>query len=248
MPRYFIRSTLFLIATVLSTFHDKSRAFVVNGKRGWTIHLAGSLGNNESVWKAEGERIIMEAATKVGALPEQVDIQWKPGRIIVTLSGEVKLNAIDEDEGVEIEYDGDIDQNEISSFEEEFDLGNDDLSEDEGSSNIVTIARAINFALGEEGEDSIGYSIAEHHEIEVTTPGNSEELQGIMFESYKGFDVIVEELDKKDIGKIKILECKFVERTDDKTIVNVKGRLRKIKNEFVKSIRLPKAKKEKGVR
>lgn len=248
MPRYFQRSALFLVATLLSARNDESRAFVVNVKRGWHMHLAGSLGNNESVWKAEGERIIMEAAIKEGALPEQIDIQWKPGRIIVTISGEVKLNAIDEDEDVEVEYDEDIDENEISSFEEEFDLGNDDTSVDKGSPDIVTIARAINLALGEGGEDSIGYSIAEHHEIEVTSPGNAEELQGIMFESYKGFDVIVEELDKKDSGKIKVLECKFVERTDDKTIVNVKGRLRKIKNEFVKSIRLPKAKKEKGGR
>jgi hypothetical protein len=248
MHRYFQRTTLLLIAILLSNCHEQSRAFVVTAKRGWPLHLAGSLGNNESVWKAEGERIIIDAATKAGALPEQIDIQWKPGRIIITLSGEVKLNAIDDDDDVEIEYEDDIDENELSSFEEEFDLGNDDPSVDEGSPDIVTIARAINLALGEGGEDSIGYSIAEHHEIEVTSPGNAEELQGIMFESYKGFDVILEEFDKKDSEKFKILECKFVERTDDKTIINVKGRLRKIKNELVKSIRLPKAKKEKGAR
>lgn len=251
MSGYWYRKRVCLfILTTLCFLYDSCGAFVVDVRRAWKVELLGSLGNNEIAWKAEGERIITEAAIKAGAHPEQITIQWKPGRIIVTVAGDVKMNAKEDDEGVVVEYDGNIDEDEISAFEEEFDIKSveDDSIDIDGSPDIVSIARSINDALGKDGEESIGYSIAEHHEIEVTTPGNPEELQGIMFDSYRGFDVILEELDQKDSSKFKIVECKFVERTEEKTVVNVKGRLRKIKNELVKSIRLPKAKKEKGMR
>ena len=102
--------------------------------------------------------------------------------------------------------------------------------------------------MGEEGEGSMGYNIAVHHEIEVTTPGASDELEGIMFEAYKGFTVTVETLDPKKKDKVKIIEGNLVERTDDFTILNVKGRRRKLKNQIVLSVKLPKAKREKGVK
>ena len=72
-------------------------------------------------------------------------------------------------------------------------------------------------------------------------------MSGIMFESYRGFSVFVEVIDpKKD--KVQIMEGKLVERNEKQTIVNVKGRVRKLKNELVLSVKLPKAKREKGAK
>ena len=57
-----------------------------------------------------------------------------------------------------------------------------------------------------------------------------------MFESYKDFNVFVE-TDPKSDGKVNIVvQGKLVERNEKQTIVNVKGRLRKIKNELVLSV------------
>jgi len=120
-----------------------------------------------------------------------------------------------------------------------------DLPEEDEGANVVSIARKINAAFSEEGEESVGFRIAVHHSVEVTTPGASDEMYGIMFESYKGFDVIVETVDAKN-NKKKIIEGKLVERNEDTTVINQKGRMRKLKNYNVMSVKLPKAKKEKG--
>ena len=99
-----------------------------------------------------------------------------------------------------------------------------------------------------------------------------------MFEVYKGFDVIVDywevpkkkkkkksgKADKEEIVQAeaeqeeesepkrtqKIIEGKLVGRDYDKdvTMINVKGRIVKIKNEMIESVMLPKAKREKGVK
>jgi len=114
----------------------------------------------------------------------------------------------------------------------------------EGAVDVTTLARAINSALDDDG---VGLAIAEAHEIEVTTPGASDELSGIMWEAYKGFDVIAQHKDpKKD--KIKTIEGRLVERNDEFTVLNIKGRMKKLKNQDVISVKLPKAKIEKGVR
>jgi len=212
----------------------------------------------EDVWKSEGERIIKSAAMDCGAKEEDIDIQWKSGRVEIKISGVTYIQAKEDDEDeddVGIVYDDDIDEEAIKEFSEEFgeaDEETEDEDEDEDArptfgSDIVSIGRAINYALGEEGEGSLGYNIAVHHEIEVSTPGASDELQGIMFESYKGFAVIVSLMDPKK-NKAKNYEGKLIQRTDTHTIVNVKGRQRKMKNELVLSVKLPKAKREKGVR
>lgn len=114
-----------------------------------------------------------------------------------------------------------------------------------GAVDITTLARAINSALDDDG---IGLAIAEAHEIEVTTPGASDELVGdVMFEAFKGFDVIVQHKDpKKD--KVKTIDGRLVERNDEFTVLNIKGRMKNLKNQDVLSVKLPKAKKEKGVR
>ena len=69
-----------------------------------------------------------------------------------------------------------------------------------------------------------------------------------MFESYKGFPVIAEIIDPKNKDKVKIVEGKLVERNEKQTVLNQKGRLRKLKNEQVISLKLPKAKREKGAK
>jgi len=112
--------------------------------------------------------------------------------------------------------------------------------------DVVSLARAINQAFDEEGEGSVGYNIAVHHSVEVTTPGATDELSGVMFESYKGFDVVVEYQDTKT-NKMKKIEGKLVERDDEFTRINEKGRMRKFPNELVDSVKLPKAKSERGV-
>lgn len=214
-----------------------------------------NLPRDESVWKTEGERIIINAVIEKGAKAEDVDIQWKPGKIIVTLSGDIfvqaKVDEEDEDFSA-LEYDEEINEDAVQEFENEFessdDNGDDEEEEEEEEGvNVVSVGRAINYALGEDGEGSMAYNIAVHHSIEVTTPGANDELSGIMFESYRGFSVFVEVIDpKKD--KVQIMEGKLVERNEKQTIVNVKGRVRKLKNELVLSVKLPKAKREKGVK
>eukprot|EP00551_Chaetoceros_affinis_P002070 CAMPEP_0203634944 /NCGR_PEP_ID=MMETSP0088-20131115/1792_1 /ASSEMBLY_ACC=CAM_ASM_001087 /TAXON_ID=426623 /ORGANISM="Chaetoceros affinis, Strain CCMP159" /LENGTH=279 /DNA_ID=CAMNT_0050488657 /DNA_START=231 /DNA_END=1070 /DNA_ORIENTATION=+ len=212
------------------------------------------LPKDESIWKTEGERIIRNTAMGIGGdagnllkKKEDIDIQWKSGKIIVTIKDAVlKGNSLDDDE---IDNDGDmgLDGNNFILDDLDDDDGDDDTTDNKA--DVVSIARAINYALGEEGEGSMAYNIVVHHEIEVTTPGATDELQGIMFESYKGFNVIVETFDpKKKDGKVKIVEGNLVERTDDFTILNCKGQRRKLKNQNVLSVKLPKAKREKSVK
>ena len=215
-----------------------------------------SLGKDEAAWKKEGERIILEAAVKAGASPEMIRIEWKSGRVVVTVDGTAYLAAEDTYENMEFDIDDDDDKEEFDyesyadDFLEEDDLVDEPFLEDaeeeqQSGVDVVSIAKAINAAFEEEGEGSVGYNIAVHHELEVTTPGATDELSGIMFESYKGFDVIVDTIDAKT-GKHKKVEGKLVEKTDEFIQINQKGRMRKFKNELVESVKLPKAKKEKG--
>ena len=164
---------------------------------------------------------------------ENIDIDWKPGRIIVTVKGNVYLSNPNDVE------------------EEETIMDDDDIPEDfapespspEGAVDVTQLARAINNAFNDDG---IGLRIAETHEIEVTTPGASNLIQGdVMFEAYKGFEVFCDFQDPKT-KKVKKIEGRLVERNDEHTIINIKGRMKKIKNDMVLSVALPKAKKEKG--
>lgn len=115
-------------------------------------------------YREVGNQRILDAARLVGANAEQLQIEWKGDRIIVTISGDVYCSDPLEDDLVE--------------EEEELPQSGVDLT---------ALARAINVALDDQG---VGLAIAEAHSIEVTTPGASDELSGIMFESYKGFDVL----------------------------------------------------------
>mmetsp|Transcript_10403 Transcript_10403/g.14690 ORF Transcript_10403/g.14690 Transcript_10403/m.14690 type:complete len:285 (+) Transcript_10403:136-990(+) len=214
---------------------------------------ARSDGTNEKAkepYKIEGERIILEAAIRAGAKEEQLTIEWKGDRIVVTVDGNAFIPANDDDD-IEMEVFEDPNAEfDLDGFPEDeesgADVGNNDNTD---GVDVTSIARSINAAFDEEGEGSVGYNVAVNHSIEVTTPGASDELVGdIMFEAYKGFDVIAQFKDPKKQDKIKTVEGKLIGRTDGITTINVKGRMRKLKNDMVLNVKLPKAKREKGKR
>ena len=191
-----------------------------------------------------GNRAIWEAARQCGMdidddgnsgnSDNRLDIEWKAGSIIVTVHGEVSLAVGGKGDEKEDDNEGD------DPFAEEV----QDSEQNEFS--LTLLARTINQILDDDG---MGLAIAEVHSIEVTTPGVSDELvPGTpQFDAFKGFEVIVQQLDPKK-NKVKTIEGRLVERNDEFTIINIKGRMKKMKNETVQSVRLPKAKKEKGAR
>ena len=227
-----------------------------NNRRPFRLGLAvedDPLGTAED-WKAVGTEIIENACREAGATKFSID--WKPGRIIVTV--EEAETYVSPDDTIEIEED------EADYEDEEVDFDANEESTDMKGVDVTVIARAINNALDADGDHvqndkddedvppspyPIGWRIAETHEIEVTTPGASDVLVGdVMFNAYRGFDVIAEvrEVNKKTgKEKKKLVEGRLVERNVDVTIINVKGRMSKFKNELVDCVRLPKAKKEK---
>ena len=179
-----------------------------------------------------GDFLIQQTAKEEGA--ENISVEWKPGRIIVTVKGNVYLSNPNDDDDEDI-----IDDDIPEGFEPEAPSS----SLQEGAVDVTKLARAINNAFNDDG---IGLQIAETHEIEVTTPGASNLIEGdVMFEAYKGFEVFCDFQDPKT-KKIKKIEGRLVERNDEHTIINIKGRMKKIKNDMVLSVALPKAKKEKG--
>lgn len=238
-----------------------------------------------------GGKLIMDAValTCGDYVDRTVTIEWKgiggSPRIIVTVD-----TSDDDDDDVdynEDDYDNDADDivdnwdgNEDNNDDDDEFLDDidedDDLRADEDSSvddevstsgNLLTrIARAINEAFARDAPDGPGYSIAKIYDIEVTTPPFDGVLRGRrMFDSYRGFDVVVEhyekekkskkngsvEVGKEEPRKLKTSEGKLVARdneADGNTTINFKGRAVKIKNEDIVTVRLPKAKREKGVR
>jgi hypothetical protein len=204
-----------------------------------------------------GTALIHKVATEQFDIPnDNVSIEWKPGRIIVTVRGELYLSNDDID-GVVEEGDAafyireevenmDNDFEDDGSATEEEDIGEEEDDDETPVSSmgvdVAQLARAINLALDDGG---VGWQIAVAHDIEVTTPGASNKLSGIMFESYKGFEVLTEFQDTKT-QKVKTIEGRLVERNNEFTVINIKGRMKKFKNDMVVSVRLPKAKKESG--
>ena len=123
------------------------------------------------------------------------------------------------------------------------DENNDDESSSTRSIDLSALARAVNAALDDDG---VGASIAETHAIEVTTPGASDELTTLssrQLNSYKGFDVTVIHADSKSKTN-KTIQGRFVSRIEGVTTINIKGRMKKLKDSDVQSIKLPKAKRE----
>ena len=211
-------------------------------------------------YQEHGNQLIVQAGETCGATEDMLEIEWKSQKIIVTVHSDSVYvsngddNIVDMEEEIEVDddfdddFDDDMDLSELEPEPEEDRIGQKGV-------DVTELARAINNALEEDGSNG-GWSIAQRYEIEVTTPGTSDELVGdIMFEAYKGFDVICifQDLKKnKKKGqketKEKEINGKLVERTEDYTKINIKGRMKSIPNGQIVSVKLPKAKKEKGVR
>jgi hypothetical protein len=143
-----------------------------------------------------------------------------------------------------------------------------------GAIDIALLARTINRMLdplkpkdenendSEDNENNgivnIGLAIAEVHSIEVTTPGVSDDLMILVktnpsiLNVYKGFEVLIQQEDKKTIKKAKtkqkLIEGRLVSYNSEFTIININGRMKTIRNDTIISMKLPKAKKEKGTR
>ena len=253
--------------------------------------------------KTLGTTLIQSAAQACGATDKMVQIDWKADRIVVTvdvfadeeyvarmdeewLSGGGEDDYEEEEEVIYDVNDADLSDDDFVEMwdnldDDDFDEGDYDDGDDEeeeptdGSISLTAIARKINEYLAKDGEDTLAFRIAQLHEIEVTTPEFDNVIRGErMFESYKGFDVIVEhweepkkkkskaakedddsseeeEEEKEDPPKkLKVTEGKLVARDAEKgtTNVNVKGRIMKIKNDAIESVKLPKAKREKGAK
>jgi ribosome maturation factor RimP len=225
------------------------------------------------LWSADfqeyGTELIRQAGAQVGATSDQLDIEWKGDKIVVTVHGDSYSGTTEEEDEEDEEEDeqdeDDEDDTDVDTDEQDEQIKEDSdlLSKDDADSlsatatssleeqqptgvNVIALARAINHILNND-EDAVGLRIAEIHEIEVTTPGASDEIEGVMmFEAYKGFEVIAQHQDTKS-KNLKTVQGKLVERNDEFTIVNIKGRMKKMKNADVVSVKLPKAKKEKGV-
>ena len=202
-----------------------------------------------------------------GARPDQLEIQWKPGRIVIIVKDAVLGATADDDEDEDVNDDNETDIfDEYDDEEEDEDEDDDDeelesegvddgdvIQEDDewlinddsiaGRIDLAALARAVNDALDDDG---VGASIAETHEIEVTTPGASDELTTLssrQLNSYKGFDVTVIHSDPKSKTN-KTIQGRLVSRDQGITTINIKGRMKKLQDSDVQSMKLPKAKRE----
>ena len=210
--------------------------------------------------------MILAAAKDAGATEPMIHIDWKADRIIVTVdvNADESYSEYDdydsmmdeeEEEWEDVLYDVDdgddyiVDEEELASldFDELIDEDDDEEDDDDAlSSNAISvprIARQINEYLSKDGEGSIGHTIAELHEIEVTTPEFDNVLRGRLFQVYKGFDVIVDHWEVKkqkkkttkgssdmdggiddDVQKIRVkTEGKLVERDTEKNVTITRG-------------------------
>eukprot|EP00934_Nitzschia_sp_Nitz4_P000593 Nitzschia sp. Nitz4//scaffold218_size35881//10405//11001//NITZ4_007791-RA/size35881-processed-gene-0.16-mRNA-1//-1//CDS//3329542271//593//frame0 len=107
------------------------------------------------------------------------------------------------------------------------------------SVDIHRLSSAISILLG-------NTTIAEHYEVEVTTPRRKElVLEGPLLQIYKGFEVVCRYINPKT-KKESQLTGRLVEQGKKETILRVKGRKKKVPNQDVICITLPEAKYEKG--
>jgi hypothetical protein len=224
--------------------------------------------------------MIISAILETGASSSDIQsIVFKPGKLIVTIDGsgaflsappEEDTDDILLDDGLLLDDEDNVwlDNNEDQMLEDQLDMESDDIEsmeeeeEDDhvsqetnilAKNDITTIARAINAALELGGVGSLGYDFASRNEIEVTTPGASNILSGVMFQSYRGFDVQVYLLDQESENsrtRLKkrqsstMMEGKLIEKTNEHVVLNQKGRIKKIHNELIDYVSLPKSKKE----
>lgn len=228
------------------------------------------------VVRVHGDNVYVVAETAVAVGDEPVQVEEEDDERLVfseaAFIDENDSNSFDNDDddddellNYSLDDDGDDDE-EIFEDNDDEDEGlnvRQDVVPSDNSSNSISggggvdlalLARAINAAFddkdGEEDSNGggTGYAIASRYEIEVTTPGTGDEFTTpVMFQAYKGFDVLVQHRDPKS-GSIKTIEGRLVEKNSEFVVLNIKGGTKKLKNQNVLCVKLPKAKKEKGVR
>ena len=205
-------------------------------------------------WKKDKIKVVVQGDAFVSN-PKDDEVDES---IILEVDDDDYDNDDDDDDDLEVDLkddndDDDMDEtlvDDLMMFDSILPVPDDDIddgiNDEQGQVSkgvdVGELARAINAALD---KDSVGFIIAEKHEIEVTTPGAPDELSGIMWQVYQGFDVICQHQDPKT-KNIKTIEGRLHDRTEEFTVINIKGRMKKLKNIDVLSVKLPKAKKEKG--
>lgn len=126
---------------------------------------------------------------------------------------------------------------EMRTLREEKQVEQDHLVVD--TSAISTVAGAIMDAL-ETVEDRL--RVLDRHEIVLTSPGAPDVLETQkQFDEHRGYDVAVETQDPWDSNRT--LRGKLIDRNSMDILINVKGRMVTIPQNFVKCVRLPAAKR-----
>lgn len=216
--------------------------------------------------KTEAETIIRSCVDRVGA--SVLELKWHATQVVVTLNEEFKptaefwnLKEDDEDGDNEDFEDGERDDEDemiiMDEAEEEFGIvqDTDDLGmiQDDsekatesvrlGSAAISSIARLI---LDEFEERENELNFLDRYELILSSPGARDIIETQrQFNAFRGFDVIVET--NEPVDSKKELFVRLIERNDVDLVVNKKGKKLKIPLEKVKCVRLPPAKREKGV-
>jgi ribosome maturation factor RimP len=104
---------------------------------------------------------------------------------------------------------------------------------------ISTIAGAIVEAL-ETVEDRL--RVLDRHEVILTSPGAADVLETqSQFDDHRGWDILIETQDPWDSNRT--LRGKLVDRNSMDIILNVKGRMVTVPQNFVRCVRLPAAKR-----
>jgi ribosome maturation factor RimP len=104
---------------------------------------------------------------------------------------------------------------------------------------ISTIAGAIVEAL-ETAEDRL--RVLDRHEVVLTSPGAADVLETQrQFDDHRGWDIVIETQDPWDSNRS--LRGKLVDRNSMDIILNVKGRMVTVPQNFVRCVRLPAAKR-----
>ncbi|GMH81682.1 hypothetical protein TrVE_jg3084 [Triparma verrucosa] len=108
------------------------------------------------------------------------------------------------------------------------------------------LAREINVAFEDvKSDDEQVIDCLVKHSLEIRTPGSPNQIvTQKQFDAYKGFDVSVHTVDPFKSNRV--IEGKLIGRDALDVKVNVKGRVVTVPIDFVKEVKLPAAKTEKG--
>jgi len=219
-------------------------------------------------WRVEAEGIIKKACETVNA--EVHDITWGNAYCLITIADMSEVEGIIDGPEVDIDmgewYDDSptgtgpdyfwepkMSEEEMMEYDSthpkvRIEQMDDPIHEERDKIDtyvLSAIAKAVLDALqDEEVEERL--HIVSRHQMMFTTPGQPDVLNSQNdFDAYRGFDVLVETRDPWRSNRT--LKGKLIQRTALDVLINVKGRMVTIPNNFVHKVKLPNAKREKGV-